>query len=78
GDRALQAVADLLRRCSPRDAAICRAGGEEFLVAVRTRRGGAESLATDLCHAIAGLPDLTASIGTSSTSLDGVDHFESA
>ncbi|PRC45268.1 GGDEF domain-containing protein, partial [Mycobacterium sp. ITM-2017-0098] len=42
------------------------------------RRGGAESLATDLCHAIAGLPDLTASIGTSSTSLDGVDHFESA
>ncbi|PRC62787.1 GGDEF domain-containing protein, partial [Mycobacterium sp. ITM-2017-0098] len=26
GDRALQAVADLLRRCSPRDAAICRAG----------------------------------------------------
>lgn len=34
GDRALQAVAELLRQRCPENAAICRAGGEEFLVAV--------------------------------------------
>ena len=71
GDRALQAIADLLRECCPDGAAISRAGGEEFLVAVRTRRGGAESLATQLCRAIAALPHLvTASIGTSSVAVE--------
>lgn len=73
GDRALQAVADLLRESSPQNAAICRAGGEEFLVAVRTRRGGAESLATQVCRAIAKSPHLvTASIGTSSVAIDRI------
>jgi diguanylate cyclase (GGDEF)-like protein len=38
GDRALLAVAELLRRHSPPTAAICRAGGEEFLIAMITTR----------------------------------------
>lgn len=78
GDRALQQVADLLRQHCPRTAAICRAGGEEFLVAVSTRPDGAEALARQLCHAVAELPHLTASIGISCLSLDRIGHRESA
>ncbi|MDA2892535.1 GGDEF domain-containing protein [Mycolicibacterium sp. BiH015] len=71
GDRALQAVAELLRQRSPRGAAICRAGGEEFLVAVAGPRSGAESVAGQLCRAIAGLPqNVTASVGACSIELD--------
>ncbi|OAN33791.1 sensor domain-containing diguanylate cyclase [Mycolicibacterium iranicum] len=71
GDRALQAVAELLRLRSPRGAALCRAGGEEFLVAVAAPRGGVESVAGQLCRAIADLPqNVTASVGTCSIGLD--------
>ncbi|MDG4663105.1 GGDEF domain-containing protein [Mycobacterium sp. 236(2023)] len=71
GDRTLLAVADLLRHRSPRNAPICRAGGEEFLVAVTATRGGAESVGAQLCRAIAELPhDVTASVGTCSVSLE--------
>ncbi len=71
GDRTLLAVADLLRRRSPRNAAVCRAGGEEFLIAVTAPRGGTESLGGQLCRAIAELPhSITASVGTCSVSLD--------
>jgi diguanylate cyclase len=78
GDRSLQAVAELLRQHCPHTAAICRAGGEEFLVAVRTGRAGAESLARRLCLAIAELPHVTASIGTSCTSLDSIGRRDPA
>jgi diguanylate cyclase len=72
GDRALLAVADLLRRHSPPTAEICRAGGEEFLVAmVSTRQFDVQPMAARLCAAIAELPhDITASIGTTSAALN--------
>lgn len=71
GDRTLRAVAELLRQRSPRGAAICRAGGEEFLIAIAAPRGGAESVAGQLCRAIAELPqNVTASVGTCSIGLD--------
>lgn len=71
GDRALQAVAEILRERSPRGAALCRAGGEEFLVAVAASRGGVESVAGQLCRAISELPqNVTASVGTCSIGLD--------
>jgi diguanylate cyclase (GGDEF)-like protein len=71
GDRALQAVAELLRQRSPHGATLCRAGGEEFIVAVAGPRGGAESVAGQLCRAIAELPqNVTASVGACSIALD--------
>lgn len=71
GDRALKAVAELLCERCPPGAAICRAGGEEFLVAIAAPRGGVESVAGQLCRAIAELPqDVTASVGTCSIALD--------
>ncbi|WP_158021300.1 GGDEF domain-containing protein [Mycolicibacterium chubuense] len=74
GDRALLAVAELLRHHCPSSAAICRAGGEEFLIAVLSHSEGAGDLATRLCRAIAALPhDVTASIGAGSVPLDGFD-----
>jgi diguanylate cyclase (GGDEF)-like protein len=71
GDRALLAVAELLRRHSPPTAEICRAGGEEFLIAmIGTRQFDVEPMAARLCAAIAELPhDITASIGTTSAAL---------
>jgi diguanylate cyclase (GGDEF)-like protein len=70
GDRALRAVADLLREHSPAGAALCRAGGEEFLIAATTTRDGIDAVAASLCAAIASLPhDLTASIGASTIEL---------
>jgi diguanylate cyclase (GGDEF)-like protein len=72
GDRALLAVADLLRRHSPPNAEICRAGGEEFLIAmISARQFDVQPLAARLCAAIAELPhDITASIGTTSAALN--------
>jgi len=70
GDRALRAVADLLREHTPADAAICRAGGEEFLVALTCMTSDVESLAERFCTAVAKLsPEVTASIGTASAEL---------
>ncbi|CAA0134483.1 putative signaling protein [Mycolicibacterium vanbaalenii] len=71
GDRALTAVAELLRQHSPSNAAICRAGGEEFLIAVSTDPGHTDPLAAQLCAAIAALPhEVTASIGISTMPLE--------
>ncbi len=63
GDRVLLRVADILRKHAPVDAAICRAGGEEFLLAATSRTGDA-AFTTPLCRAIAALAgNVTASIG---------------
>ena len=66
GDDVLSAVADLLRECFPPHAAISRAGGEEFLIALTSAAPGAAApLARRLCTGIAALPhQLTASVGT--------------
>jgi diguanylate cyclase (GGDEF)-like protein len=74
GDRALTAVADLLRRHAPPSATICRAGGEEFLIAVLSGSctEGA-TMASPLCTAIAGLPHgVTASIGSTCAAVGGL------
>jgi diguanylate cyclase (GGDEF)-like protein len=79
GDRALLAVADLLRRHSPPTAEICRAGGEEFLIAmVSTPQFDVQPMAARLCAAIAELPhDITASIGTASAALNSQNGMAS-
>ncbi|BBZ45228.1 GGDEF domain-containing protein [Mycobacterium parmense] len=70
GDDALRAEARLLREHAPDDAVICRAGGEEFLVAVTTVSVDLRALAVRICTAIAGLsPQITASVGTASAEL---------
>ena len=70
GDRALQAVAELLREHCPADAVICRAGGEEFLVALTAVTSDVVRLAAHFCTAVARLsPKVTASIGTASAEL---------
>lgn len=70
GDRVLLAVAELLREHYPPPAAVCRAGGEEFLVADLGDLGRARAHASRLCLAIAALPhEVTASIGTAATSV---------
>ncbi len=70
GDRALREVADLLRERTPSDAVICRAGGEEFLVALTTATPDVAPWATDFCAALTRLsPGITASIGTASAEL---------
>ena len=70
GDRALQAVADLLREHAPADAVVCRAGGEEFLLALTSVISDVSPLTTRFCTAIARLsPTVTASIGTASAEL---------
>jgi diguanylate cyclase (GGDEF)-like protein len=73
GDRVLTAVAELLRSHAPPTAAVCRAGGEEFLIAamsVSAKDGTA--FASRLCAAISGLShSVTASIGSATATLDG-------
>jgi diguanylate cyclase (GGDEF)-like protein len=70
GDDALRRVARLLREHTPADAIICRAGGEEFLIALTAVSFDMRTLATGICTAIAGLsPMITASIGTASAEL---------
>jgi diguanylate cyclase (GGDEF)-like protein len=70
GDRALRAVADLLREHTPTDAVICRAGGEEFLVALTAVTQDVRPLAAQFCSALAGLlPRITASVGIASAEL---------
>lgn len=74
GDRVIRVVADLLRMHCPAPAAICRAGGEEFLIAL-TGPGPALTVAQTLRTAIAALPDgVTASIGLASVDLAAPDH----
>lgn len=70
GDHALREVAGLLREHAPTDAAICRAGGEEFLVAMTCSVSEVAPLAARICTAIAGLSQrVTASVGTASVEL---------
>ncbi len=73
GDRLLTAVADVLRQSIDGSGTICRAGGEEFLVAYTRAATDPAPLATQLCTAIGALsPTVTASIGITSTPLHGV------
>lgn len=63
GDRVIIGVAQILRQHAPLPAVLCRAGGEEFLIAVLT---GSDvlAMAQRICRAVAGLPEgITASIG---------------
>ncbi|MGO9383835.1 MAG: GGDEF domain-containing protein [Mycobacterium sp.] len=70
GDSALVAVADLFRECLPPHAAMCRAGGEEFVIALTSLPPDAALLATRLCSAIASLSfQVTASIGAAVSEL---------
>ncbi len=70
GDRALREVAELLRERTPSDAVICRAGGEEFLIALTSETPDVSPLATEFCTALAELSaEITASIGTASAEL---------
>jgi diguanylate cyclase (GGDEF)-like protein len=70
GDHALRAVAELLREHTPPDAAICRASGEEFLVAMTTMNSDVRRVAAQFCAAVTQLcPAVTASIGTASAEL---------
>lgn len=70
GDRTLRAVAKLLREYTPADAVICRAGGEEFLVALTVGTPDVRPLTEQVCAALAGLfPKITASIGIASVEL---------
>ena len=71
GDRLLRVVAELLREHSPPDAIVCRAGGEEFLIALTCTIDGVAPLAALFCGAVARLPyGITVSIGTASAELN--------
>lgn len=73
GDNVLLAVADRLRERTPASAVICRAGGEEFLIAVTVRSDDHVILARRLCDCVAALPhQITASIGVSTAPLHHV------
>jgi diguanylate cyclase len=64
GDRTLLLVAELLRRYVSSEAAICRCGGEEFLIALTSASDDAAAIAAPLCSAIrAQCGEVTASIG---------------
>jgi diguanylate cyclase (GGDEF)-like protein len=83
GDRLLQVVAGLMRDRAPADAIICRAGGEEFLIALTCTIADVAPLSALLCTAIAKHPSgITASIGTAGAELqrlctsDGGDLVE--
>ncbi|OBA72043.1 hypothetical protein A5641_08900 [Mycobacterium sp. 1554424.7] len=70
GDRALRAVAGLLREHTPANAVICRAGGEEFLVAMTAADSDVRPMTARFCSALAGLlPRITASVGIASAEL---------
>jgi diguanylate cyclase (GGDEF)-like protein len=70
GDRVLQAVGGLLHEHAPAGAVVCRAGGEEFLVALTTPTPDVSPLTAQLCSAVAELvPKITASIGTASAEI---------
>ncbi|OBH08273.1 hypothetical protein A5696_20305 [Mycobacterium sp. E2699] len=77
GDRALIAVADVLRQQLPPTAVLCRAGGEEFLVAATGPSPNAEEISARLGAAIAALPQgLTASVGTATADLPPTGTFD--
>lgn len=70
GDAALVAVSRALRECTTETAVICRAGGEEFLVADIVAAAAPKQLGQRLCDAVGSAPiPVTASVGTASTAL---------
>jgi diguanylate cyclase (GGDEF)-like protein len=70
GDDALRAVSGLLLEHTPAHAVICRAGGEEFLIALTCLTSDIEPLAARICGAVASLSlQMTASIGAASVEL---------
>lgn len=74
GDRALIAVADILRKQASHDAVIGRSGGDEFLIADTTHRPHQSSAAERLRAAIAATPyAITASVGVATIALSDVD-----
>ncbi|MGW0159442.1 diguanylate cyclase domain-containing protein [Mycobacterium sp. NPDC003323] len=67
GDGVILAVAEVIRRHAPSRSAICRAGGEEFLIAL-AEPGAARSIAAGIRSGIAALAEgVTASIGIAVT-----------
>jgi diguanylate cyclase (GGDEF)-like protein len=77
GDRALIAVADALRQNAAPTAVLCRAGGEEFLIAATSASPDAEPISAPLGTAVAALPQqLTASIGTATAELQPIGTFD--
>ncbi|MCG5432126.1 GGDEF domain-containing protein [Mycobacterium sp. MYCO198283] len=71
GDRILTAIADLLRATMPATAALCRCGGEEFLIALTSPERGAPDYTSPLCAAIKAHTDgVTASVGVASADGD--------
>ena len=77
GDQALTAVAELLREHTTSNALLCRAGGEEFLVADISLSPTAEQIGAQLCAAIAALPHrMTASIGTTTAEIPATEADE--
>ena len=71
GDRALRAVGEVLRQKGPPDATVCRAGGEEFLIASIGCAEAIEDTVHRLCEHIAELPHpVTASVGLSTATLE--------
>jgi diguanylate cyclase (GGDEF)-like protein len=75
GDQALVHAAHVFLANAGDDAVVARIGGEEFLVAQMSASADAEPLARRLCDAVSVLPiKVTASIGTASAALTGVDE----
>ena len=81
GDRILGAVSAVLRGLVPHRAAVCRAGGEEFLIAFCTEPGDPVRVGDEVCAAIKrhGL-GITASVGVATirpahTSKDDVEKL---
>lgn len=71
GDHALVQVGQALLAAADDQAVVARSGGEEFLVAGTAAKCNAESLATQMCLAVAGsTAEVTASIGTACALLD--------
>ncbi|MEB3983096.1 GGDEF domain-containing protein [Mycobacterium sp. 663a-19] len=71
GDRALVQVAQALLSASDDQAVVARSGGEEFLLAGTSKTCNAESLAAQMCRAIAAsAAGVTASIGTACAHLE--------
>lgn len=77
GDRILVTVAQLLRAQLPAGAALCRCGGEEFLLAAASPGHDAADVVAPLCGAIAAqCGGITASIGLASAGVSEVHATE--
>jgi diguanylate cyclase (GGDEF)-like protein len=77
GDRALTAIADALRAHTAPESLLCRAGGEEFLIAIVGPSPRPELISARLRVAISALPhQVTASIGTATAELPPMGTFD--